>query len=508
MKRTINSVKIATRLSNGVIPVMLAIIGFPLVVLVGFGLFAIYQSGYILYFMGMLALSTVVAVIPVYWRRKEVHQASIANLNDSLVKASTEWGVLDNQVWLELGEHINQQLEQSSEWSDLKEHGLELITLTSKQYNKNSSGNELAFSAPELLMLTEEISRRYRHILKTHVPFVDKINLSTLKVLFDSGDKAKYAWNIYRAYRIFSPVGWIAEARGQLLSKAFGRVNKELQIKLKQALLQEVLAVSIDLYSGRFKTDDEIEQSQAAVKDQQRMAVTLDPLRICLLGQVSAGKSSLINSLTNGMLAEVSKLPSTGGIEVHKCRLEGIDTIHLVDLPGLDGDDKHEKLLLEQVTNSDLVIWVLKANQPARLLDTRFKNKLDEFYADSKNRSRKQPAIIGVLNQVDGLKPLGEWDPPYDLENVTSEKAENINNALVHNRELLKLDCLIPLSVGDDKEQYNLTALKSLIDQYFESAMQVQINRRRIESGGKLNLADQAKCVYQTGKSLFKIVTR
>jgi predicted GTPase len=160
------------------------------------------------------------------------------------------------------------------------------------------------------------------------------------------------------------------------------------------------------------------------------------------------------------------------------------------------------------VTNSDLVIWVLKANQPARLLDTQFKNKLDEFYADSKNRSRKQPTIIGVLNQVDGLKPLGEWDPPYDLENMTSEKAENINNALVHNRELLKLDCLVPLSVGDGKEQYNLTAIKSLIDQYFESAMQVQLNRRRIESGGKLNLADQAKCVYQTGKSLFKIVIR
>ena len=176
-------------------------------------------------------------------------------------------------------------------------------------------------------------------------------------------------------------------------------------------------------------------------------------------------------------------------------------------MPGLDADTNREKQLLEQVTNSDLVIWMLKANQPARSLDVQFKSKLDEYYAKSENRSRKRAAIIGVLNQVDRLKPVSEWDPPYNLNNPSEEKAKNIIDSMKYNQELLAMDCLVPLSICDDKAPFNLSSLKLLIDQYYENGAQAQLNRRRIESGDKFELTDQAKRLYQAGKSLFKFTT-
>jgi uncharacterized protein len=65
-----------------------------------------------------------------------------------------------------------------------------------------------------------------------------------------------------------------------------------------------------------------------------------------------------------------------------------MEMVHLVDLPGLDGNEKTTKNLLKEVTSCDLIIWVLKANQPARSLDCDFKQQLDAFYLATARRSR------------------------------------------------------------------------------------------------------------------------
>lgn len=512
MKRTTASVKVANQLSGGVVPFLMATIAMPILVLVGFGLYAIYQNGYTLYFMAFLALSALLSVIPVMWLKRKARTEIDEQLNDSLVQASNEWGEFDQKIWYELNDHILSQLEQSSEWEGLKEHGLELITLTSAHYHHSNHRKELAFSAPELLKMIEEISRRYRYLLKSHVPMVEKINISTFKLFYDHKEKAEVAkkvWDVYRAYRAFTPTGLIAELRGQVLGKVFDDVGDELQAKLKQALLQEVLSVAIDLYSGRFVADDdELEPSKITNSDQNNKVAELEPLRVCLLGQVSSGKSTLVNVLTNNIAAEVSLLPATDAVSVHQCMVDGIEAMNLVDLPGVDGKEKTHQRLVEQVANSDLVLWVLKADQPARSLDTDFLERLNSYYLLEKNRSRKKPTIIGVLNQVDRLKPVREWQPPYDLTDTTSSKVNMINEATEYNRELLNFEHCIPLSVSENKPHFNLEQLTGLLDSCYEQGIQTQLNRRRMEAGDKLELTDQAKRVYQAGKSLFSLVSK
>ncbi len=103
------------------------------------------------------------------------------------------------------------------------------------------------------------------------------------------------------------------------------------------------------------------------------------------------------------MSAEISALPSTDKATTYKCEVEGTDVINLIDLQG-DGSESVNKVLLKQVTQSDVVLWVLKANQSSRQADITLKQMVDDFYAQAKHQNRKAPKIIILVNQVDKAK--------------------------------------------------------------------------------------------------------
>lgn len=510
MKRTVNSVKTASLISPDIIAALFTGLLLPLLILAGFGAFSVYQQGYGIYFVGLLAVVSLLSVVPMLLKKKKQNTDDELSSDAALVKPSGDWGQHDHEVWEKINQQIQNQLEQNDDWGELKEHALELVAQTSKEYGRK----ELAFSLPELLKMTEEISRRYRKILLTHAPFVEKIPYSLYKFGYEHQEEARkglkissWLFDAYRMFRITTPAGIISEIRSKILGETFGSIGGKLQYQLKQALLQEVISVSIDLYSGRFNIDDtELAASQTALDDYQRMAAPLEPLRVCLIGQVSSGKSSIVNALKKELSAETSQLPSTNKTTVYQCSVEGMDTLHLIDLPGLDGTSKTDQQLLTEATRANVILWVFKASQPARALDIELKRLLDDYYLNDKHRSKKAPVIIGVLNQVDLLKPINIWQPPYDPDNPDTPKARIISEALEYNKELMAIENMLPLSVSKDRETFNLNGLEKLLDKYFDEGMQVQLNQRRIEAGEHFKLTDQAKRVYQSGKSLFSLM--
>jgi predicted GTPase len=271
--------------------------------------------------------------------------------------------------------------------------------------------------------------------------------------------------------------------------------------------LQDVLSVAIDLYSGRFEiaVDELPATSRTADEDKKRVAAPLEPLRLCLIGQVSAGKSSIVNALKGAMAAEVDQLPTTNAVTVYECHAEGETVLHLVDLPGIDGSLHTHELLLRELTRSDLVLWVLKANQPAKQLDVALKQSVDDFYREQKNRSRKKPTIIGVVNQVDRLNPVAEWHPPYDLTINNSAKVRIMNNAVCYNQEQLSLATMIPLCVAEHKPHFNVATLLHHIDTHYAAAMQTQLNRRQREATDGVDPVKQLKRLGKSVHSLFKM---
>ncbi len=553
MKQAINRFLSVMRLSDNMIPFLLAALVIPGIVLMGFGIFAIYRHGYVLFFMLVVAASAALTAIFLQVLKKRgghrhntpngkpgrkkvitgtnaAHgdspdgspaDATTDSTTGSLVRPSADWGDFDIRSWEAANAEINRLLEEDSHWQAMQHHAIGVVRFVAEAYYQGNRRGELAFTAPELLRMMEEVSRRYRRTLLDHVPFVERVNLSTIKMAYDHRDKAKTAgraWNAYRAFRIFTPTGLVAEARSRMVNHFFAGLRSDFEHKLKQAFLQEVASVAIDLYSGRFRLAEEVPgRSGGTVEDEKRMAPAPEPLRVCLVGQVSSGKSSVINALTGRMNAEVSVLPSTDAATVHQCRVEGIDLVHLVDLPGIDGGDRMHRKLVDEVVQSDVVLWVVKANQSARQADAVFRKKIDAFYADEKNRFRRRPVMIGVLNQIDRLKPQDEWPPPRGscdsraphhpsaADAPVSPKAEIIRQALEYNQKILAQDQWIALSVSPDREHFNVSRLRSLLASEYEAAIQTQFNRRRMESGDSIDLAGQCRRLVRAGRSLFGI---
>ena len=514
MNRLVTSYLRALRLDSGLLVFSILSALLPVFCLAAFGLYAVFRYGYwTKMFAILLGASLAISIAYLIYRRRFQHQPREGTQIDgdigSLVQASAQWSEFDLDIWQTLDRHIQQSVHADTEWVSLRPMAWDVAERVASHYYPRSREPSLEFSAPEFLLMLEELSRRYRKLLKTHVPYVERVNITLIKRGYHHRGKLKAAkklHDVYRVLRLLTPEGMMAEARGKLTGQLFDQLSTNMQLQLKRAALQEAASVAIDLYSKRFKlAHSELGASKAVLRDERLQAPGIEPLRVVFVGQVSAGKSSLINQLMGTLSAEVSTLPSTSGITIHQCTLEGIDLVHLVDMPGLDGTGLAQTQALEQMTQSDLVIWVLQANQPARSLDKKLKARFDAFYQRQENRSRRKPTVVAAISQVDRLRPATEWAPPYDLEQADSPIARLIRDAVTYNQELLEPDMALAVTAGEDHPCFNIDRLEALISEAYQQGVNTQLNRRRHEDSGPL-AGQQLRRLLQLGKTMWRQV--
>ncbi|MEZ9040054.1 MULTISPECIES: GTPase family protein [unclassified Vibrio] len=530
MKKIRNLFRLLAVLSSGRWGIALISAIFPSIIMMGFGVFLAIKYGYLLEMSIAIAVSTLVFTIPLFISSRSSSRSSNkesfsnkesgclgedtaeaesqhkkADINDALVKASADWSQKELSIWNDSKHHVRQQLMVDIEWGNLDQTGLEVLEFVAKKFDKKS----LDFSIPEGLKLFEEVSRRYKLVVREHIPGIEYLKVSYIKAGYEAYDKygelgqkifKAAIWGNHLKNLYLNPLKVISDlGREQATATMTRGVVDDMQYAAKQALLDEVAAVAIDLYSGRFSIEDEaLKVSDVSELDEQRFAPELEPVRIVLVGQTSSGKSSLINALKQELVAEVDVLPSTDTSTVFNAFVDDND-VRVVDLQGLDGNPKTEALMLKEMTQADVVLWVLKANQSARDLDKQLKDRFDAFYDDPKNISRKKPIVVSVVNQVDRLKPVDDWQPPYDLENPTSTKAKIIAQALEYNHILLQTDIVLPLAIAPEKVQFGLDTLRQTLIERIADANNVQRNRQRLEAmkrgtsvKGQLNKAVKA----------------
>src|SRR5262249_22484315 len=124
---------------------------------------------------------------------------------------------------------------------------------------------------------------------------------------------------------------------------------------------------------------------------------------IAVIGQVKAGKSSLINALLGERKAQTDVLPLTTDVTRYDLVAPGVPT-HLVLLDttgygraGAAADNLEETA--DAVQGSDLVLLVTHARNPARKADVDFFTRLRQWFVD-RPHLRFPPAIV-VLTHVD-----------------------------------------------------------------------------------------------------------
>lgn len=464
----------------------------PIIIMLGFAVFLAIKFGYSLIMLSSCAVAVLIAIFCTWLSAGKNKPSDHAMTNrdrlpDELVSAGSDWSAQELRIWNDAKHRVREQLATELTWKELDTAAVNTLEFVAEQFGKKA----LDFTVPEALQLFEEVSRRYKRVIQNSIPAIELLKVAhikhTVELYQKHGEKAAkiadIAFTVNKLRNaVISPVNLISD---YATAKAFSGLSQSVQLAAKKALLDEVAAVAIDLYSGRFSIEDnDIRVSKVAEQDEQRLAADLEPVRLVLVGQTGVGKSSLVNLLQQEFVAEVDALPSTDAVCVYQGQVDGLP-VQLVDLQGLDGSQQAYQQTLNEMVQADLVLWLLKANQSSRNLDKQLKDSFEQFYQQPENLSRQKPKVILVLNQVDKLKPVHEWQPPYRLDHADTAKGKMINEALLYNQALLNPEQVLPLSIADNKPHFGAADLQQAIMDSLDLAKNVQRSRQRVEAQHK-----------------------
>jgi predicted GTPase len=168
-------------------------------------------------------------------------------------------------------------------------------------------------------------------------------------------------------------------------------------------------------------------------------------VNILLVGRTGAGKSSLINTLFVDNRARVDVLPSTDRVQDYHWQAETGESLTLWDTPGYEQVQRTDlrQQVLDYATQADLLLLVNPVLDPALQMDV-------DFLKDAIAAVAALP-VITVVTQVDRLRPLREWNPPYDWEWGDRPKEIAMREAIQYRAQLLGEFCdqVLPVVTGD-----------------------------------------------------------
>ena len=316
--------------------------------------------------------------------------------------------------------------------------------------------------------------------------------------------QAYQAYEVYRQLepsaqkirKVFNWAQWLfnpAVAIAKQASKGVGsQVNQQLLVNFNQlfreAALRNLCRQAIALYSGTsLPPAFVVENATPVIEKTQTLREIIEqvdsgetiveqPINILLIGRTGAGKSSLINSLFKTDIAEVDVLPSTDRIQNYQWQSEDSAGISLWDTPGYEQVDRADlkDLVLDYGINADLLLLVNPVLDPALQMDLDFLRAIQEENAERK--------AIAIITQMDKVRPIREWNPPYDWQTGEGAKERSMRDAIAYRQEMFGdyCDLVLPIVNSDLKlgrDPWGLDVLSMALVEAVDPAKQLRLAR-------------------------------
>uniref|UniRef100_B8HM65 GTP-binding protein HSR1-related n=1 Tax=Cyanothece sp. (strain PCC 7425 / ATCC 29141) TaxID=395961 RepID=B8HM65_CYAP4 len=308
------------------------------------------------------------------------------------------------------------------------------------------------------------------------------------------------AYTAYETYRQLEPTArlalklwnwaqWVlnpAVAIARTTTEGYStQANQQLLVNLGQILREETLRAlasrAIALYSGEAKVLDlPPPQPTQTLRDllipsSGQETLAQQPVNLMLVGRTGAGKSSLINTLFVQPLAEVDLLPSTDRLQDYHWSSPSGETLILWDTPGYEqvGRPELREEVLDHLETCDALLLVTPATDPALQMDLDFLQLVRTHAPDL--------PILVVVTQVDRLRPIREWQPPYNWQSGDRPKETAIRGAVEYRQSRLdQVQTLLPLVTADPatgRREWGTTALAETLLTTLDPAKQFRLAR-------------------------------
>lgn len=496
----------------------------PIVLLAGFGGWSLYQSGYWFWLWWTMPLCWGAASL--LWRRwggmVEIPQAPLDR---------THWTPQDQSATAiveaqqrRVGEFTTEQLSDPQFYTQVTQ---DLALRIAQHYHPKAKDPLDRRTVVEILAAVQLISADVEDWFLRYVPGGHLVTVGHWKMLAHAPGWWQTATN----------AGWVASilmnplnlgrffASKLAVDPLSGQVQQNLLGLFYTAYIRQAGYYLIELNSGRLQGGSEryrkwMKQVQTPTPLQAAtpMPAVVEPapppvtITIALIGQVKAGKSSLINALVGSAAAVTDVLPATKKVQRYAYSPPGHgDRFVLLDTTGYSdagATAEQQTETREAVQQADLVLLVLDARSPSRDADVKTLTSLADWY--TAHPQLKPPPLIVVLNKIDGLSPVMEWAPPYDWRNPVRPKEKNIAAAMAYAHEVFgaKIKAVVPTCCDAEHDRVHgiATDLVPAMAEHLDNARSAALLRelrRSIDQGKFARVVGQ---VWEIGKQLKGIV--